>query len=69
MDEPNSKRFRISQEDLPVVDEQLIGVSDLNTHYYTNTNDDNVSVFYNLTSDDGSEDYDYTIYYNPFRIR
>jgi hypothetical protein len=29
IEEPESKRFRISQEGLPVVDEQLIPVSDL----------------------------------------
>jgi hypothetical protein len=63
--EPDSKRFRISQEDLPVVDELLIFISNLQSLTTQNATHLTVS---NLTHKDGSDVFTYSIQFDHFKI-
>lgn len=67
IEEPDSDRFRISQEDLPVVDSQLRPVTSLESHI---SRHDDVGVeVAGLQHSDGSEDFKYQIDFAPFSIR
>lgn len=63
LEEPGSGRFRISQEGLPVVDEQLEIVDKLS--YYVNFGTDHVNVGPLLHSDE-SETFSYKIKFDHF---
>ena len=65
IEESDSTRFRISEYDLPVVEEQLIPVTDLSSHI---TNDTNWLYVENLSNDNDGETYAYNITYSPFVI-
>ena len=59
-------RFRISQEDLPVVEEQLIAAEDLEATW----SDDGKSLTISgLKSDAGDEEFEYVIEFDRFRVK
>ncbi len=63
--EPNSTRFRISKENLPVVDEQLIPVPNFST--LVSIDSTHLSVG-NLNHNDGTEVFTYTVKFDHFQI-
>ena len=65
IEEPGSSRFRISQEDLPVVEDQLDRIENLMDHV---TIKDHMVVIDGLAHDDGSETFKYEVEYNHFKI-
>jgi len=65
LEEPDSKRFRISQEGLPVEDEQLNGVSNLKSHVKVHRHRLVVS---GLKHEDGTETYEYEVNFKQFTI-
>ena len=66
VEEPGVKRFRISQEDLPVVDDQLIKV-DLIEHF-TWADDKQSFTISGLTNSEGDESWEYKVELPKFRI-
>ena len=65
VEEPNSIRFRISQEGLPVADAQLEPVTSLSTHVAMGDNNLTIS---ELAHADGSEVFSYTVEFSPFKV-
>ena len=63
--EPSSTRFRISEENLPVVDEQLIPASNLTNLVLVNSTH---LVVGNLNHEDGTEVFTYTVKFDHFLI-
>ena len=66
VEEPGHERFRISQEDLSVVDEQL-KPTDLSQKIYWAEDRSSVT-FHGLMHEQGDESFDYTIEFARFRI-
>ncbi len=66
IEEPGVKRFRISQEDLPVVDEQLERV-DLSDRFNFDASKRSFTIS-DLTSEHGDESWEYEIDLPRFRI-
>lgn len=66
-EEPGVKRFRISQEDLPVVWDQLVPV-DL-TDKVTWADDGQSFTISDLTHENGDESFEYTVELPRFRIK
>jgi len=67
IEEPDSHRFRISQQDLPVVDEQLFAVSDLSSHVNNFLYQDYLLVS-GLDHSDLSEQFSYQIDFANFKV-
>jgi hypothetical protein len=65
VDEPESLRFKISEQELPVVEDQLHGVPNLSE--YVTVTDDLVQVS-GLKHQDGQETFAYKIYLNGLSI-
>ena len=65
IEEPGSTRFRISEEGLPVSEEQLIAVTDLSSH--VTTLGDSV-IIDNLVHDDGTETFKYVLDFERFKV-
>jgi hypothetical protein len=65
VDEPESGRFKISEQELPVVEDQLHGVQNLSD--YVSVTDDLVQVS-GLKHQDGEETFTYKIYLNGLSI-
>ena len=65
-EEPDVKRFRISQEDLPVVDEQLESV-DLNDKFVFAPDFTSLTIT-DLEHHSADESWEYTIEFDRFRI-
>lgn len=65
--EPNSSRFRISQEGLSVVDKQLRPVPNFESKVYVHSAKNHLEIF-QLESDAAEEQFGYQIDFNPFLI-
>ena len=65
IEQPSNTRFRISDYDLPVVEDQLNSVTDFTDKVTNSTNWVAVS---NLTNESDGETYSYNISYDPFMI-
>lgn len=65
IEEPGSTRFKISEEGLPVVEEQLIPVSDLSSRVIILSNQVIVN---GLTHDDGTETFKYVLDFDHFKV-
>jgi hypothetical protein len=65
LEEPNSGRFRISQEGLPIADEQLEKVKLFNTKVTINKDE---LIVTGLMAEDYSESFRYRMRYDHFRI-
>ena len=67
LEEPNTRRFRISQEEIkPVVDEQLIP-EDLTDKWSYNPDSETFDIF-GLVNEEQDEDWSYKIQIDRFRI-
>jgi len=65
IEEPESERFRISQQGISVVDEQLREVSNLSDYISRDQHSFTVS---NLPSDDLKELHTVKVTYSPFKV-
>ena len=67
--EKDNDRFRISQEDLPVVWDQLVPLN-ITLSEHAVFSDENTPTYHiaNITREDGSDTFEYDLELSPFRV-